>query len=175
MPASVSTAAKSTFVTIFSLSSGAVTGTRCSVALTSVIFRRLYLPLLAMTVSLDRRSKSNRTRHSMWQLSLDLSARPFYGSSIGGDLKRRISCGKPFFSLVVTPDIQKIADLKGKKIGVTFGGSTAAGTKALLDLNKLNPDKDVEYINFPGNEPKIAAMKQGIISAALLAPPADYL
>ncbi|HYJ13914.1 MAG TPA: ABC transporter substrate-binding protein [Candidatus Limnocylindria bacterium] len=83
--------------------------------------------------------------------------------------------GRPTFSLVVTPDIHKIADLKGKKIGVTFGGSTAAGTKALLELNKLNPDKDVEYIGLPGNEPKIAAMKQGIISAALLAPPADYL
>ena len=83
--------------------------------------------------------------------------------------------GRPTFSLVVTPDIQKIADLKGKKIGVTFGGSTAAGTKALLELNKINPDKDVEYIGLPGNEPKIAAMKQGLISAALLAPPADYL
>jgi NitT/TauT family transport system substrate-binding protein len=83
--------------------------------------------------------------------------------------------GRPTFSLVVTPDIQKIADLKGKKLGVTFGGSTAAGTKALLELNKINPDKDVEYISLPGNEPKIAAMKQGIISAALLAPPSDYL
>ena len=69
--------------------------------------------------------------------------------------------GRPTFSLVVTPDIQRIADLKGKKIGVTFGGSTAAGTKALLELNKINPDKDVEYIGLPGNEPKIAAMKQG--------------
>ena len=47
--------------------------------------------------------------------------------------------GRPTFSLVVTPDIHKIADLKGKKIGVTFGGSTAAGTKALLELNKINP------------------------------------
>jgi NitT/TauT family transport system substrate-binding protein len=83
--------------------------------------------------------------------------------------------GRPTFSLIVTPDIQKIADLKGKKIGVTFGGSTAAGTKALLELNKLNPDKDVEYVGLPGNEPKIAALKQGIISAALLAPPADFL
>ncbi|HEX4990124.1 MAG TPA: ABC transporter substrate-binding protein, partial [Candidatus Binatia bacterium] len=83
--------------------------------------------------------------------------------------------GRPTFSLVVTPDIQRIADLKGRKIGVTFGGSTAAGTKALLELNKINPDKDVEYIGLPGNEPKIAAMKQGIISAALLAPPADFL
>src|SRR5258706_653187 len=83
--------------------------------------------------------------------------------------------GRPTFTLVVTPDIQKLADLKGKNLGVTFGGSTAAGTKALLELNKINPDKDVEYISFPGNEPKIAAMKQGIISGALLAPPADYL
>jgi NitT/TauT family transport system substrate-binding protein len=83
--------------------------------------------------------------------------------------------GRPTFSLVVTPDIHKIADLKGKKIGVTFGGSTAAGTKALLELNKINPDKDVEYIGLPGNEPKIAAMKQGLIAAALLAPPADFL
>ena len=48
--------------------------------------------------------------------------------------------GRPTFSLVVTPDIQKITDLKGKKLGVTFGGSTAAGTKALLELNKINPD-----------------------------------
>ena len=83
--------------------------------------------------------------------------------------------GRPTFSLVVTPDIQKISDLKGKKIGVTFGGSTAAGTKALLELNKINPDRDVDYIILPGNEPKIAALKHGIISAALLAPPADYL
>jgi len=83
--------------------------------------------------------------------------------------------GRLTFSLVVTPDIQKVADLRGKKIGVTFGGSTAAGTKALLELNKINPEKDVEYIGLPGNEPKITAMKQGIISAALLAPPADYL
>ena len=60
--------------------------------------------------------------------------------------------GRPTFSLVVTPDIQRIADLKGRKIGVTFGGSTAAGTKALLDLNKINPDKDVEYIGLPGND-----------------------
>ena len=41
------------------------------------------------------------------------------------------------FSLVVTPGIQKISDLKGKKLGVTFGGSTAAGTKALLELNNI--------------------------------------
>lgn len=83
--------------------------------------------------------------------------------------------GRPTFSMIVTPDIQKVADLKGKKIGVSFGGSTFAGTKALLELNKMNPEKDVQYVSIPGSQPKIAAMQQGIIQAALLAPPSDYI
>ncbi|HTM07742.1 MAG TPA: ABC transporter substrate-binding protein [Verrucomicrobiae bacterium] len=82
--------------------------------------------------------------------------------------------GRPTFSLVVTPNIQKVADLKGKKIGVSFGGSTYAGIRALLEVNKIS-EKEVEYINIPGSTPKVAAMKQGLISAALLAPPADYI
>ena len=83
--------------------------------------------------------------------------------------------GRPTFSLMVTPDIQKVTDLKGKKIGVSFGGSTFSGTKAVLELYKMNPDKDVQYISIPGSQPKIAAMQQGIIQAALLAPPSDYV
>jgi len=83
--------------------------------------------------------------------------------------------GRPTFSLVVRPEIQNVSDLKGKKLGVSFGGSTSAGMKALLELYKINPDKDVEYVSIPGNTAKIAAMKQGIVVAGLLAPPADYL
>src|ERR1043166_1241921 len=83
--------------------------------------------------------------------------------------------GRPTFSLIVTPDIQKASDLKGKKIGVSFGGSTFAGTKALLEVYKMNPDKDVQYVSIPGSQPKIAALQQGIIQAALLAPPSDYV
>jgi len=83
--------------------------------------------------------------------------------------------GRPTFSMMVTPDIKKVADLKGKKIGVSFGGSTFAGTKAMLELYKMNPEKDVQYVSIPGSQPKIAAMQQGIIQAALLAPPADYI
>jgi ABC-type nitrate/sulfonate/bicarbonate transport system substrate-binding protein len=83
--------------------------------------------------------------------------------------------GRPTFSMVVTQDIQKVTDLKGKKIGVSFGGSTFAGTKALLELYKMNAEKDVQYVSIPGSQPKIAAMQQGIIQAALLAPPSDYI
>ncbi|HYT55563.1 MAG TPA: ABC transporter substrate-binding protein [Verrucomicrobiae bacterium] len=83
--------------------------------------------------------------------------------------------GRPTFSMMVTQDIQKVTDLKGKKIGVSFGGSTFAGTKALLELYKMNPEKDVQYISIPGTQPKIAALQQGIIQAALLGPPSDYI
>lgn len=83
--------------------------------------------------------------------------------------------GRPTFSMVTTQDIQKVTDLKGKKIGVSFGGSTFAGTKALLEVYKMNPEKDVQYVSIPGSQPKIAAMQQGIIQAALLAPPSDYV
>ena len=82
--------------------------------------------------------------------------------------------GRPTFSMIVTPEIHKVTDLQGKKIGVSFGGSTFAGTKALLELNKVS-DKDVQYVSIPGSSPKIAALQQGIIQAALLAPPADYI
>jgi len=83
--------------------------------------------------------------------------------------------GRPTFSMMATQDIKTVADLKGKKIGVSFGGSTFAGTKALLELYKMNPEKDVQYVSIPGSQPKIAAMQQGIIQAALLAPPSDYV
>ena len=33
----------------------------------------------------------------------------------------------------------------------------------------------MEYVFIPGSSPKVAAMRQGIIKAALLAPPADYI
>ena len=83
--------------------------------------------------------------------------------------------GRPTFSMMTTADVQKVTDLKGKKIGVSFGGSTFAGTKALLEVYKMNPDKDVQYVSIPGSQPKIAALQQGIIQAALLAPPSDYV
>ena len=39
----------------------------------------------------------------------------------------------------------------------------------------MNPERDVQCVSIPGSQPKIAAMQQGIIQAALLAPPADYI
>ena len=79
----------------------------------------------------------------------------------------------PLFSLLVRPEIQKPEDLRGKKIGVSVGATTFALVHEYLNLNGINPDKGVEYVNIPGSRGKIAALEMGLISAAPLAPPGD--
>ncbi len=92
----------------------------------------------------------------------------------GADLKILAQMtNRPLFSLIVRPEIQRAEDLKGKKIGVSVGATTFALVHEFLNLNGINPDKGVEYVNIPGSRGKIAALEMGLISAAPLAPPGD--
>lgn len=82
--------------------------------------------------------------------------------------------GMPTFSLIVRPEINKVEDLRGKKIGVSFGGMTFALVHDLFKLHGVDPEKGVEYVNIPGSAPKVAALEKGIIAAALIAPPTEF-
>ncbi|MDZ4341156.1 MAG: ABC transporter substrate-binding protein, partial [Candidatus Binatia bacterium] len=82
--------------------------------------------------------------------------------------------GMPTFSLIVRPEINRIEDLKGKKIGVSFGGMTFALVHELFKLHGIDPDKGVEYVNIPGSSPKVAYLDKGVIAAALIAPPTEF-
>ena len=77
------------------------------------------------------------------------------------------------FSLIVRPEIKRFEDLKGKKIGVSFGGMTLVLARELFRLNGMEAEKEVDYVNIPGNGPKVIALEKGLISGALLPPPAD--
>ena len=76
------------------------------------------------------------------------------------------------FSLVTRGDIRRIDDLKGTKIAVTFGGSTYSVLIALLAKYGIAPNF-AEYLNIPGDQAKAAALLQGRVAAALMAPPGD--
>lgn len=76
------------------------------------------------------------------------------------------------FSLVTRPDVNRLEDLKGAKIAVTFGGSTHSVLVALLAKHNI-PQNFAEYLNLPGDQAKTAALTQGRAAAALMAPPAD--
>lgn len=82
--------------------------------------------------------------------------------------------GMPTFSLIVRPEIDRLEDLKGKMIGVSFGGMTSALVQELFKQKGIDPEKGVQYVNIPGSGPKVAALDKGIIAAALIAPPTEF-
>jgi NitT/TauT family transport system substrate-binding protein len=78
------------------------------------------------------------------------------------------------YSLYVTPDVKKISDLKGKKIGVTSLGSVIDfGTRLLLSRFRLIPDREVAIIPIGGQAHAVTALAARAIDGALLNPPAS--
>jgi sulfonate transport system substrate-binding protein len=75
-------------------------------------------------------------------------------------------------SLYSKTSIATVADLKGKKVGVTRVG-TASDTAARLALKSggLDPDKDVEYVQTGGLNQTVAALAANQIDAGALSPP----
>lgn len=75
-------------------------------------------------------------------------------------------------SLYSKTSIAKVADLKGKKVGITRVG-TASDTAARFGLaaGGLDPDKDVEYIQTGGLNQTVAALAANQIDAGALSPP----
>jgi ABC-type nitrate/sulfonate/bicarbonate transport system substrate-binding protein len=77
------------------------------------------------------------------------------------------------FSLIVRPEVQRVEDLRGKRIGASVGSTTQALVYDLLKLHGIDPDRGVEYVNISGAGPRIAALEKGLIAAAPVAPPND--
>ncbi len=75
-------------------------------------------------------------------------------------------------AMIVKPEIKKVEDLKGKKIGVTtFGSLTDFLVRYMLRKKGLNPQRDVTLIQIGGDPERIGALKQGAIDAASLSFP----
>ena len=70
--------------------------------------------------------------------------------------------------------IKTVADLKGKKIGVSNkGGSSDIATRAALKANGLDPDKDVAITVVGSHANRTAALLAGSIDAGVDDPPED--
>jgi ABC-type nitrate/sulfonate/bicarbonate transport system substrate-binding protein len=73
------------------------------------------------------------------------------------------------YELIVGKEIQKLEDLKGKKLGIArFGGSADFLARWGLEKNGLKPGKDVIILQTGGNAERVAAVSQGAIQATLL-------
>jgi NitT/TauT family transport system substrate-binding protein len=80
----------------------------------------------------------------------------------------------PLQGLVVRKGIGSIADLRGRKLSVSsFGGATYGVALYLLKSHGLRPKEDVAIIAGGSNPARVAAVKQGIVDAALVSAPDD--
>jgi NitT/TauT family transport system substrate-binding protein len=76
------------------------------------------------------------------------------------------------FVLEVKADIKTVADLKGKKVGVSsVGSSSDIATRAALKKMGLDPDKDVTIVPVGSTSARTAALLGGAIDAGVAQPP----
>ena len=75
------------------------------------------------------------------------------------------------FTLFVAPEIKKLADLKGKKAGISrFGSSTDFSLRYILKSQGLS-EKDVAIVQIGDNPSRIAALKANAIQASVFTVP----
>jgi ABC-type nitrate/sulfonate/bicarbonate transport system substrate-binding protein len=80
----------------------------------------------------------------------------------------------PLLGLVVREGINKVSDLKGKKLAISsFGGAVYGAALNLLKTHGLKPQDDVAVLATGANAARIAALKQGAVDAALISSPDD--
>jgi len=80
---------------------------------------------------------------------------------------------KPLYRLVVRPEIRTVADLKGKRLGITrFGTVTDSMSRLLVGKLGLDPDKDVSYVQVGDVPILLASLTTGrTIDGAIIQPP----
>jgi taurine transport system substrate-binding protein len=77
-------------------------------------------------------------------------------------------------SILAKPEVTKLQDLKGKKVGVTrIGSNTHYFCVQAFRRAGMNPEKDVTFIQTGGDAETLGALFSGNIDAATLLPPAD--
>src|SRR5438876_611576 len=77
----------------------------------------------------------------------------------------------PYF-LMAAPEIKTVADLRGKKVGISsVGGSADIATRKVLKDSGLDPDKDVTLVSLGSHAQRTAALFAGALQAAVDDPP----
>ncbi|HEY7164444.1 MAG TPA: ABC transporter substrate-binding protein [Candidatus Binatia bacterium] len=76
------------------------------------------------------------------------------------------------FALVVRPEVQKIADLKGKTVGISYFGSTMhLVAETIFRHYGLVPGKDVNLFPAGDNQGRLVALEAGRVDASFGDPP----
>ena len=107
---------------------------------------------------------------------LDYGTGMTLGGSMTGLPVKVVACfvPAPVFALVARPEIKTVQELKGKTVGIsTFGGLSIFGARVIVKHFGLEPDKDIKFVALGAVEGRFIRLTQGLVDAAVLAPPLD--
>jgi ABC-type nitrate/sulfonate/bicarbonate transport system substrate-binding protein len=80
----------------------------------------------------------------------------------------------PPYAFIARPEVGSMKTLKGKTVGIgVFGSSNDVVARLMLERSGLDPDKDTKLVAFGSDGARFAALKEGLVDAAIIAPPAD--
>jgi NitT/TauT family transport system substrate-binding protein len=79
-------------------------------------------------------------------------------------------------ALVARPEYKSGKELKGKTVGIgNFGGTDDVAGRMMLKSLGLDTDKDLKFIALGPDRARLAALKEGLVDVAVIAPPGDSL
>jgi ABC-type nitrate/sulfonate/bicarbonate transport system substrate-binding protein len=80
----------------------------------------------------------------------------------------------PVLALVSRAEVKTVQALRGKTVGIlVFGGVAHFAARTIAKHFGVDPEKELKFIAVGAVEARFAALTQGLIDAALLAPPLD--
>jgi NitT/TauT family transport system substrate-binding protein len=76
------------------------------------------------------------------------------------------------FTILAKAEIRTPSDLRGKKIAISrFGSSSDVAVRVAVERYDLKPDKDVIILQVGGQAERFAALRAGVVDAAIVSPP----
>jgi NitT/TauT family transport system substrate-binding protein len=79
-------------------------------------------------------------------------------------------------ALVAKPEYKSGKQLKGKIVGIgNFGGTDEVAGRMMLKSFGLDTERDLKFIALGPDRARLAALKEGLVDVAVIAPPGDTL
>ncbi len=76
------------------------------------------------------------------------------------------------FTILTKAEIRTATDLRGKKIAISrFGSSSDVAVRSAIERYGFKPEKDVIILQVGGQSERFAALRAGVVDAAIVSPP----